>query len=406
MMDIVLGTLLFTLIVVILGIVVMAARAALLPVRKVAVSINGDRSLPAWTGDKLLGALNDAGINIPSACAGAGTCGLCKVVVTDGAGDPLPTERARLSRADIREGTRLACQVTVREPIAVELPPALLDVEAFTCGVESIRSLSPLIREIVLELPQGQKFDFRAGAFVQVTAPAYRLNYADIELSDDIRAEWRRLGIDRLAARNDAPLARAYSVANTPADAGKIVLLIRLAAPPPATPDVPPGIVSSYLFGLKKGDSVEVSGPYGDFGATDTDREMVFIGGGVGMAPLRAIIHDQLERVGTSRNMSFWYGARSRGDLFYVEEFDALAEAHENFSWTSVLSDPAPNDDWDGAIGFVHAVAFERYLKDHPAPESCEYYLCGPPLMIQAVLAMLEDCGVEPGSIFNDDFGG
>lgn len=405
MTEILAGTLLFTLVVVALGLVVIGVRSVVLPSRRVAVVVNGSQPIAAMTGSSLLGVLNDAGVPVPSACAGAGTCGLCRVRVTKGGGEPSPTELSRLSRIEAREGMRLACQVGVRGDLEVEVAPDLLNVEAFTCTVHAIRPLSPLIREIVLDLPGGQAFDARAGAFVQVTAPAYSLRYADIEVADAHRAAWDRMGLADVVAGSDAPVSRAYSLANRPEDENRVVLFIRLAVPPPSTPQAPPGVVSSWLFGLKPGDKVEVSGPYGDFGAADTENEMVLIGGGVGMAPLRAIIHDQLERVGTTRKISFWYGARSRIDLFYADVFDDLAARHPNFSWTAALSDPAPDDGWTGPTGFIHKVAYDHYLKTHPAPETCEYYLCGPPLMIQAVLGMLDECGVDDESIFNDDFG-
>ncbi|MDH3236080.1 MAG: NADH:ubiquinone reductase (Na(+)-transporting) subunit F, partial [Alphaproteobacteria bacterium] len=251
----------------------------------------------------------------------------------------------------------------------------------------------------------GAEFEFRAGAFVQVTAPAYELSFADFAIAGEHRAAWDRFDLRQIRAASDEPVTRAYSIANTPSEKDCIVLLVRLALPPPSESALPPGIVSSYLFSVKAGDTLNVTGPYGEFGARKSDREMVFIGGGVGMAPLRAIIFDQFERLGTRRKISFWYGARSRGDLFYIEEFDRLQAEYDNFCWTVALSDPAPGDDWDGATGFIHDVVFERHLKDHPAPEDCEYYLCGPPLMIKAVLAMLDEAGVDDDSIFNDDFG-
>jgi Na+-transporting NADH:ubiquinone oxidoreductase subunit F len=301
---------------------------------------------------------------------------------------------------------RLACQVTVRDTIEIEIPDNLLSAAEFQCTVAEARFLSPLIREIVLAIPPDQQFEFRAGAYVQIAAPAYRLDFRDLDIPAQYRVEWERLGHDKLASRSDKSATRAYSIANTPADAGRIVLLVRLALPPPGHADAPVGVVSSYLFGLAPGDTVALSGSYGTFGATQSDREMVFIGGGVGMAPLRAIIFDQLERRKTKRKISFWYGARSRIDLFYEQEFESLAVEHDNFTWTAALSDPAPGDAWDGPTGFIHSVVYKQYLKAHPAPEACEYYLCGPPLMIQAVLGILEECGVDEEMIFFDDFGG
>jgi len=405
MNEIVLGAVLFVAIVLILSSVVVAARALLLPNHAVRVRVNGRTGIAGKAGTKLLEILSDGGVPVPAACGGKGTCGQCRVTVTEGAGAPLPTEAAKLTRREMRDGVRLACQITVRDDLDVGVAEEILGAQSWTCRVASTRMLSPLIREIVLELPEGETLDFRAGAFVQVTAPAYELAFADLDIAPGHRAFWDRFGLRQMVSRNAAPTSRAYSVANRPGDRGRVVLLIRLALPPPTVQGAPPGIVSSFLFGLKTGDRVAVAGPYGEFAAQDTGREMVFIGGGVGMAPLRAIIFDQLERLGTKRTMSFWYGARSRADLFYVEEFDALAAAHPNFSWTPALSEPAPGDDWKGATGFIHDVVLKRHLASHPAPEDCEYYLCGPPLMIKAVLAMLDEVGVDPQSIFFDDFG-
>lgn len=406
MIEIVLATLLAVGLILALTGLVMGARALLSPAVPVTIRVNGDREIGAVTGNKLLSALTGAGIPLPSACAGAGTCGLCRVTVEDGGGEILPNETARFTRTEIRNGLRLACQVIVRKDMAVSVPEDILGAEAFSCRVAASTMLAPLIKEIVLEVPEGREFVFRAGQFVQIVALPYTLAFSDIAVAPEHAAVWDKLGWRRLNARVDTETTRAYSIASRPSDAGRIVLDIRLAVPPPgAGTDVPPGKVSSYLFSLKPGDRVAVSGPYGTFGVQDTDREMVLIGGGVGMAPLRAIIHDQLERLRGTRKMSYWYGARSASDVFYADQFDALAAAHENFSWTVALSEPAPGSDWQGETGFIHEVVWRKYLKDHPAPETCEYYLCGPPLMIDAVLAMLEEAGVEPVSIFNDDFG-
>lgn len=403
-MEIVIAAVFATALIVVLATLLQFARNTLLPAKPVEITINGDRRIEGATNVKLLAVLNDNGIPVPSACAGAGTCGLCRVRVT-GTGEPLPTEQALLSRQEIREGTRLACQVTIRSPLDVTVPDEIMGVTAFECTVASTTGLTPLIKEIVLTPPPGQPFAFQAGGFVQVTAPAFRLDYSTIAIDPVHEAQWRRLGLRGLRVHSDQAVSRAYSVASRPRDKGQIVLNIRLAAPPPARPDVSPGIVSSWLFGLKTGDIVGVSGPYGHFGATDSDKEMVFIGGGVGMAPLRAMIHDELENRHSGRRISFWYGARSRGELFYVDEFEDLARRHSNFRWMPALSEPAPDDNWEGMQGFIHDVVFKTYLEDHPAPEDLEYYLCGPPLMIEAVYAMLDSCGVERSSIFNDDFG-
>ena len=398
---------LFVAIVLVLTAVVMVARSLLVAAEPVSLTINGKEHFGATTGERLLAVLVAHDIQVPAACGGSGTCGQCRVSIDDGAGEVLPIESARLTRAEIRSGVRLACQVVIRSDLSVTVSDEIMGASTWECTVTGSRTVAPLIRELRLALPPGREIEFRAGAFVQVEAPPYRRSFAQFEIAPAHRASWQRLRIDELAAASDQPASRAYSVANTPAEGGRcIVLLVRLALPPPAAPDALPGIVSSYLFGLAEGDKLRVSGPFGQFAVRDSELEMIFIGGGVGMAPLRAMISDQLENRHTGRRMSFWYGARSAVELFYREDFDRLAAEHDNFHWTVALSDPLPSDDWHGPTGFIHAVVFEHYLRDHAAPQDCEYYLCGPPLMISAVRAMLDDLGVDPDRVFNDDFGG
>lgn len=404
MTEVLLATALMIALILALSAIVIAARRVLLPAVPIEVTVNASRHIPATTGQKLLTALQEADLPIPAACGGKGTCGLCRVTV-EGGGAPLPTEASLLGPAEVAAGKRLACQLVLRGPLSVQVPDEILAVESFEARVVSNQSLAPLIKELVLDLPEGVPFDYHAGAFAQVTAPPYRLDFADMPLGPDFEAAWARMGLRQLKSGSEAPVSRAYSIANRPEDSGRIVMNIRLAVPPPSAPDAPPGVVSSWLFSLKPGDPVTAAGPFGDFRARDTGREMIFIGGGVGMAPLRAIIHDQLTRLKSDRRISFFYGARSRTDLFYEKEFEALAKAHPNFTWTPALSDPDPSDNWKGPVGFIHDVARKSYLGGHPAPEDCEYYLCGPPLMIRAVTHMLEDLGVEPGSVFFDDFG-
>jgi Na+-transporting NADH:ubiquinone oxidoreductase subunit F len=405
MSEILFGSLLLTAIVLALAAIVMFARSVLMPVRPAMLTVNGRTELQTQTGQKLLSSLLGNDILVPSACAGAGTCGLCRVRVEEGAPDSNPIEAGFFTRSELEDGMHLACQVMVRGNMKVEVPEEILSVETFTCKVVSTRSLTPLIREIVLQMPDDTDMTLIAGAFVQVTAPPFSLDYADISVPEAHESDWKSQR--HLRAESDVPVTRAYSVSDRPDDitAGRLVLNIRLALPPPSVPDAPPGIVSSWLFGLSEGAAVDVSGPFGTFRAQTTDREMVFIGGGVGMAPLRAIIHEQLERVGTKRSMSFWYGAREETDIFYAEEMDDLAARYTNFNWTVALSDPAPSSQWSGSTGFVHSVVFKQYLQNHPAPENCEFYLCGPPLMIRAVMTMLDELGVDRDHIFNDDFG-
>ena len=293
----------------------------------------------------------------------------------------------------------------MRGPIEVGVPDEILSAETFDCTVVSNRMLAPLIRELVVEPAEEREIPFRAGAFMQLTAPAYALDFRDIDVPEPFEEAWRYAGWRDLRAGSDQPVTRAYSIASRPQDSGRLVFNIRLAVPPAGREqDIPPGVVSSWLFALEPGATVGASGPFGEFRVQDTDREMILIGGGVGMAPLRAMIHEQIG-TGTGRKMSYFYGARTAADLFYVEEFDAIAAANPNFSWTPALSDPAPGDRWTGETGFIHETV-RKVLQRHPAPEDCEYYLCGPPVMISAVFAMLERLGVERTSIFNDDFGG
>lgn len=406
MTEVWLGTLLIILLMVGMTAGLLVARRRLLPQGTVSVTVNGGRRIEAARGDQLLAVLHGAGIAIPAACGGSGTCGLCRVTVEgEGAGDAQATERGILSPVERRNRVRLACQARLRGPVDVIVDAGILAAESFPCRVLSNRMMAPLIRELVLELPEGRDFNFRAGGFAQLTAPAYALDFSTIDIDPAHEQAWRIAGWPALGSVSAKPVTRAYSVASRPEDLGHIVFNIRLAVPPAGRErDIPPGIVSSWLFSLRPGDTVEVGGPFGEFHVQPTGREMVFIGGGVGMAPLRAMIHEQVG-LGTTRRMSYFYGARTAADLFYVEEFEAIAARHPNFTWTPALSDPAPSDRWTGATGFIHETV-RAALANHPAPEDCEYYLCGPPVMISAVLAMLDRLGVEPRSIYNDDFGG
>ena len=405
MTEILLGSSVFTGLILALTYVVLGARAVLLPQGLARVTVNGERVLDAALGEKLLGALEHGGVHLPTSCGGVGTCGLCRVTVT-GAGDVLPIERTSLSGTDIANSVRLACQVVVRDDLAISVAADLLVADTWSCTISRTRSVAPLIKEIVLALPEGRARSFRAGSYVQVTAPPFTLPFAEIAVDPAYEAAWLRLGLRKFTARCNAPVARAYSLANHPGETDALLLNIRLALPPAGKPDAPPGVVSSYLFGLKVTDAVTVSGPFGDFFVRDTDREIVLIGGGVGMAPLRAHVFDQLEYRKTSRRISFWYGARARIDLYYADDMERLAQEHANFSWHVALSGTAPGDAWDGETGFIHDLVYRSHLKAHPDPAACEYYVCGPPLMIEAVRALLDRLGVASENILYDDFGG
>ncbi|MDP6707469.1 MAG: NADH:ubiquinone reductase (Na(+)-transporting) subunit F [Alphaproteobacteria bacterium] len=406
MSEIALGVTLFTAIVLLLALLILAARSVLVPSGEVEVVVNDRRRIKTAVGRKLLAVLTELGIHLPSACGGVGTCGQCRVRVPSGGGAVLPTERTRISRREAAEGDRLACQVTIREAIRVEVPEEVFGVKQWECTVRSNRNVGSLIKELVLEMPPGETIDFRAGSYVQITCPPYELDFADLDIDAPFRGEWDRHDLWRYRAGTEEPTARAYSMANYPEENDIVMADIRIAIPPPRAPEtVPPGIVSSYIFGLGPGDKVAVSGPYGHFFASEGEGELVFVGGGVGMGAMRSHIFDQLKRIGTGRKISFWYGARNRREILYRDAFDRLAAEHANFEWHVVLSEPTAEDAWEGLTGFVHEALYERYLADHLAPEDCEYYLCGPTLMIRATSNMLDSLGVGPENIAYDDFG-
>ena len=405
MLEAILGVTLFSTIVLFLALCVLIARRLLVPQGVCDIEINTRKKITANIGDRLLAACLDAGILLPSACGGAGTCGLCKARVLSGGGVAGAQELALLNRREARSGVRLSCQVSVSGPLAIEVDEALFDIKTWRCVVEESRNVSTLIREIVLSLPQGERLDFRAGGFVQVNCPAFRVAFSDFDIEPQFRDIWDRYQLWDLNASSDTVVSRAYSMANHPVEQGRIILNVRIALPPPGQPQAPPGMVSSWLFSLKPGDSIEISGPYGHFYVEPDECEAVFIGGGAGMAPLRAQILDLLETQKTNRKLSYWYGARSRRELYYGEIFETLAQEHANFDWHPALSEAESDDAWDGYQGYIHEVVFEHYLRQHATPERCDYYLCGPPLMVQSVLAMLDELGVAAENIHFDDFG-
>ncbi|CZF81676.1 NADH:ubiquinone reductase (Na(+)-transporting) subunit F [Grimontia marina] len=407
-MDIILGVVMFTLIVLALVLVILFAKSKLVPSGDITIAVNGDPSLAITTqpGGKLLSALAGAGVFVSSACGGGGSCGQCRVKVKSGGGDILPTELDHISKGEAREGERLACQVAMKTDMDIELPEEIFGVKKWECSVISNDNKATFIKELKLQIPDGESVPFRAGGYIQIEAPAHHVKYADYDIPEEYRGDWEKFNLFRYESKVNEETIRAYSMANYPEEFGIIMLNVRIATPPPNNPDVPPGIMSSYIWSLKEGDKCTISGPFGEFFAKDTDAEMVFVGGGAGMAPMRSHIFDQLKRLKSSRKMSFWYGARSKREMFYVEDFDGLAAENENFVWHCALSDPMPEDNWDGYTGFIHNVLFENYLKDHEAPEDCEYYMCGPPMMNAAVIGMLKDLGVEDENILLDDFGG
>ncbi|MDI3326082.1 NADH:ubiquinone reductase (Na(+)-transporting) subunit F [Pontibacterium granulatum] len=405
--EIVLGVVMFTVVVLALVAVILAARSKLVSSGEVTININNDpeKSIKVAAGGKLLQTLAGAGIFVPSACGGGGTCAQCKCQVMDGGGSMLPTEESHFTMREAKEGWRLSCQVAVKQDMEIELEEEIFGVKKWTCTVESNPNVATFIKELTLRLPDGENVDFRAGGYVQLEAPAHEVHYKDFDIDEEYREDWDKFNLWQYVSKVTEPVIRAYSMANYPEEKGVVKFNIRIASPPPGT-DHPPGQMSSYVFSLKPGDKIDVYGPFGEFFATENDSEMVFIGGGAGMAPMRSHIFDQLKRLNSNRKISFWYGARSMRESFYNDEYDMLAAENDNFEWHLALSDPLPEDNWDGMTGFIHNVLYENYLKDHEAPEDCEYYMCGPPMMNSAVIQMLLDLGVERENIFLDDFGG
>nr|VFK79704.1 MAG: Na+-transporting NADH:ubiquinone oxidoreductase subunit F [Candidatus Kentron sp. SD] len=407
MLEITLSVAMFTIIVLFFVFIILGARSRLVSTGNVAIMVNDEREVRVPVGMKLLGALANTRLFIPSACGGGGTCGQCRVKVFEGGGAILPTETSFITKREALAGDRLSCQVSVKQDMQIQVPDEVFGVKKWECRVRSNRSVATFIKELILELPEGENVDFRAGGYIQIECPPHELKYADFDIEKRFRDEWDRYDLWRFESKVRKTTVRAYSMASYPEEKGVIMLNVRIASPPPnASDDVPPGIMSSYIFGLKPGDKVTISGPFGEFFARDTDNEMVFIGGGAGMAPMRSHIFDQLLRLKTKRRIIFWYGARSKREIFYQEDFDRLQAENENFKWFVALSDPQPEDEWTGPTGFIHKVLYDDYLANHSAPEDCEYYMCGPPMMNSAVIGMLDDLGIERENIMLDDFGG
>ena len=407
MLTIVMGMVMFTVVILALVLVLLAAKAKLVASGDVNIVINDDpdKTLVTPAGGTLLGTLAANKIFIPSACGGKGSCGVCKAVVREGGGSLLSTEQAHINRKEERAGVRLACQVKVKGDMKIELPAEVFDVRKWQCKVRSNHNVATFIKELVLELPEGESVPFRAGGYIQIECPPHTVHYKDYDIEEEYRDAWNAFKLWDYVSVVDEPVTRAYSMANYPEEKGIIMLNVRIASPPPRSVGIPPGLMSSFIFNLKPGDEVTISGPYGEFFAKETDREMCFIGGGAGMAPMRSHIFDQFKRLNTTRKATFWYGARSLREMFYVQDFDSIQRQFENFKWYCALSEPMPEDNWDGLTGFIHQVLHDEYLSKHPAPEDIEYYLCGPPMMLSACTSMLESLGVEPEMIMYDDFG-
>jgi len=406
MLEIFLGVVMFTLIVLALVLLILAAKAKLVASGDVAISVNDQKTITVPAGGKLLGALSEAGIFVSSACGGGGTCAQCEVKVLAGGGEILPTERVHINNREAREGTRLACQVAVKQDMRIEVPPEAFETKKWLCKVRSNHNVATFIKELVLELPEGEEVGFKSGGFIQIEAPAHEVAYKDFDIEEEYRSDWDKYDVWRFVSKVNEPVVRAYSMANYPGEKGIIMLNVRVASPPPRSPDgTPPGKMSSYIFNLKPGDEATISGPYGEFFIRDTDTEMVYIGGGAGMAPLRSHIFELFRNLRTGRKVSYWYGGRSMRELFYVDHFRKIEKDFPNFKFNIALSEPQPEDNWDGYTGFIHQVLLDNYLKDHPAPEDIEYYICGPPMMNQAVFQMLDALGVEKENIAYDDFG-
>ncbi len=408
MTTVALGVFMFTFVIVTLVAFLMVARSKLVATGEVSIVVNDDASqaLTTLAGGTLLGTLAAEKIFIPSACGGKGTCGVCKVNVTEGGGAMLPTEVSHINRGEAREGCRLACQVKIKGDMKIEVPPEVFDVRKWICNVRSNRNVATFIKELVLELPPGEEVPFRAGGYIQIESPPHIVLYKNFDIDEEYREDWDKFDMWRYVSKVDEPVTRAYSMASYPEEKGIIMLNVRVASPPPRAPEgTPPGKMSSFIFDLKPEAEVTISGPFGEFYAKDTDAEMMFVGGGAGMAPMRSHIFDQLRRLASKRKITYWYGARSLREAFYQEDFDELARECDNFEWHLALSEPQPEDNWTGHTGFIHQVVYDNYLKDHPAPEDIEYYLCGPPLMLQACRQMFDDLGVEPENVLFDDFG-
>jgi Na+-transporting NADH:ubiquinone oxidoreductase subunit F len=384
---------------------IVVAKRTLLPEGEVTIEVNDGKKFQVRPGGKLLTTLSEQGVILSSACGGGGSCGQCRCIVQEGGGSILPTEKSQINNRDAKIGMRLSCQVAVKRDLKIKVPVEALDARKWYCKVLSNNNVATFIKELVIGLPEGEDVDFKAGGYIQVEVPPHTLEYRNFEIDERFLGDWTKFKMFQYKSHVYAPVTRAYSMANYPGEKGIIKLNVRIASPPPGQ-DLPPGKVSSYVFNLKAGDDVTISGPFGEFFMDDSDSEVILIGGGAGMAPLRSHVFDLFRGKNTRRKVSFWYGGRSLKEVFYTEEFLELEKKFDNFSFHLALSNPLPEDNWTGNTGFIHLVLYDQYLKDHPAPEDINYYLCGPPMMNKAIFTMLEGLGVEKTNIHYDDFGG
>ena len=408
MTEVISGVGMFTGVVLALVAIILVARSRLVPSGNVRILINDDESkaLSVPAGGKLLNVLADNKVFVSSACGGGGTCAQCKVNIYEGGGDILQTETSHINKREAREGVRLSCQVNVKQDMKIEVPPEVFSIKKWECEVVSNDNVATFIKEFIVKLPEGETLDFQPGGFIQIEVPPFECDFKDFEGIDErFHPDWDRFNVWGFKLVNTEPVFRAYSMANHPAEGDIIMLNIRIATPPPDRwEDAPPGIASSYVFSRKPGDKVTISGPFGEFFIQETDREMVYIGGGAGMAPLRSHLYHLFHTLKTGRKVSYWYGARNPNEVFYEDHFRKIEEEFPNFTFHIAMSEPRPEDNWDGYVGFIHQVVYDHYLKDHPAPEDVEYYLCGPPLMLRAALGMLDDLGIEEEMIRFDEF--
>lgn len=408
---IILSVLMFLFIMLLLVGVLLYARHKLVPSGPVKVTINDEKEITVNAGSTLLTTLSEQGIYLPSACGGGGTCAMCKCQITDGAGDILPTEVGYFTRKEIQDKWRLSCQVKVKQDMQIAVPAEVFGIKKWECEVVSNHNVATFIKEFVVKLPEGEQLNFKSGGYIQIDVPPCEVDFKDIDVEEEYRGDWDKLKMWDLKMKNPDPVFRAYSMANHPAEGNMIMLNIRIATPPWDSRKnqfmkVNPGICSSYIFSRKPGDKVMISGPYGDFHIKETEKEMVYIGGGAGMAPLRSHIFHLFHTLKTHRKVSYWYGARSKREIFYEDEFRKIEKEFPNFSFHIALSEPLPEDNWDGYVGFIHQIVLDNYLEKHPEPEDVEYYLCGPPIMNDSVMTMLDNLGVPGENIDLDDFGG